>query len=586
MLKTPLLLMHITTLRTRFSKGTLWSLATALTLCSVASSQNGKPRDIWDNPSAKFRCAARDPLPITDLPKQMRAAEGKLTLWADYDSADQTSVPLYLVNRTGKEISLHSQDHDLGIKLEFKKEGGEWTRAQSHIFSDCGNSYYPVKLPADHFFELRGYRAAQGKQYPVRYAFSNNGSKLNSNTGEGLVSPEDLSTVERDGLTLQKIPYPIYDAIDSYSHGHATPAGLGECMAVLPILPLFERNEALLDKVRALRESLTKGPDTAEVAEAIQAIDKVLSHEWPSDSSAFAPITQLCFQSVLDVPETREGRSKIPEHIAWRILANEASNYQRLGSKGNPEDLKVWQPVLAKAEQTLQEPGTAPLKKGPAQTILVTGALVEALVPDTTVIGWLKSPHKELQRPGAAALVRRGKIPELLQLAWGLAPEAQISVLGVLPSMQRAAPTAERNLPLPPSEEERRFWTHCFSTHPLESTWVGFSGGVRMGDAVRLPLRDFLAREATAGSTTEKEFPLDEQRLYSLPLAIRLLNNFNNAEDDSLLHDLTRHRGTSPRTSYNSNGEIIGETALVVAEEANAALKQRDQASQAKATGR
>lgn len=578
-LKTPRILMHTTTLRTRFGKGTLWSLATALALCSVVSSQNGKPREIWDNPSAKFRSMAQAPLPNTDLPAQVQAVEGKLTLWADYASADQTSVPLYLVNRTGKEVSLPSQDHDLGIKLEFKKEGGEWTRAQSHIFSDCGNSYYPVKLPADHFFELRGYRAANGQKNPVRYAINRGDSQLISNSADGLVSPQDLSIVERDGLTLQKIPYPIYDAIDTCSYGSATPSGMAECMAVLRILPLFERNEALLDKVRALRDTLTQGPDTAEAHETIQAIDKVLSYQWPSEPAAVS-ITQFCKQRILD--PSNAPSSSLPEVLAWRVLAENAAGRPPQAQKETPDELNTWKPLLEKAEQVMQRPDATPFLKATVANILGSARLVDPLVPDNQVIGWLKSPHKEFQSLGGLALVRRAKVEQLLRLAWDLSPEAQLAALGALSNAEWLFPRPDKNTPLPISDEEKRYWTHCFRTQPLESATCSFSGSLRMGDAVRLPLREFLIQEAKRGMASEKAFALDEPRDIQLPHAVRLLDRFNHTEDDALLRDLASHRGTRILVMYNQASERIEEAVPDIANAANDALKRRAYEAQAR----
>ncbi|QIF00368.1 hypothetical protein [Roseimicrobium sp. ORNL1] len=506
---------------------------------------------------------AGDPLPISALPTQVQAAEGKLTLWADYASADQTSAPLYLVNRTGKDLELEAQEGDLRIKLEFKKENGAWTRAQSHIHSWCGNSYVTVQLPANQFFALRGYRAAKGQQHAVRYSIYR-GLKLTSNTGEGLVSPDDIEVVERDILTMLKIPHTIIGTFWTYSRGDRSPSALNECMPVLRILPLFERNAVLLEEVRDFRRAVSAvQPATAETEAALQSIDKVLSHPWSSDPSV--PITELCIQRVLNAPDAHPGIRDIPETLAWNILMDTATAISPTQVPGElPDDLKRWQPVLTRAEQLLGQPETAPAMRKVLLNILASGGVVEPLVSDTTVLAWVKSPHKELQIPGAQALLRRGQKLQLLQLAQDLPPQAQISVLVALEREKESIRFVPVALQFP--SEEERYWTHCFSTQPLESVAALPRGAFFAGDAARLPLREFLIKEAKRGMAAGADFPLDPQQAELLTLAVQFLDRFSNAEDDDLLRDLTKHRGTLRNTL---------DVTAVVAAKAQEVLDQR-----------
>jgi hypothetical protein len=537
MLKAPLILMPMTTIRTCFGKGILWSLVTVLALCTMASAQFGDSAVVLENPSARFHSLARAPYPLSALPAQVQAANGQLTLWADYGSADQTSVPLYLVNRTSEAIPFRTQDGELGIKLEYKNERCAWTRAQAHIASGCGNSYYPIKLSPGHFFKLQGYRAAKGGRHPVRYTFYMS-MQLSSNLGEGLVSPEDIAAVERDPFTWAKIPRPIYDCIRSCIHEDRSAADLAECTSMLHILPRTERNELLLDDVRTFRDFLSTAPATRETQEALQVANSVLEHKWSSDPSTAVPITRLCLERLLETSGAPQGSNSIPERLAWQVLEDRAIR----DAAPRPEDLPVWKPVLARAEQVIRDPATQPQIKISASRILTQRKVVDSLVSDDTAIGWLKSTHKELRSPGVQALMARGQSQLLMRLARDLSPEEQMSVLSTLARTEWLGRKFGDEPPPPPSHVEMEFWTHCFTTQPLASAAATTYDAVRFGNAVRLPLREFLIQEARRGLAEEGKFPLDKQQPERLSSAVLLLDKFQQAEDDSLLRDLANHR--------------------------------------------
>lgn len=89
---------------------------------------------------ATFHTYVGRPIPNVDLPKQVPAPKGELTLFADYAAADKDGVPLYLINRTDRIASFPAQDGDIYLKLEHRLSDGTWERAQSHAYSNCGNS--------------------------------------------------------------------------------------------------------------------------------------------------------------------------------------------------------------------------------------------------------------------------------------------------------------------------------------------------------------------------------------------------------------------------------------------------------------
>src|SRR6185503_7126171 len=72
-----------------------------------------------------------DARPIAELPVGVSAPEGQLTLHADYASARDQRVTVYLINRTGRTIDLPNQDGDPYLKLEAQTgSAGPWERAQ------------------------------------------------------------------------------------------------------------------------------------------------------------------------------------------------------------------------------------------------------------------------------------------------------------------------------------------------------------------------------------------------------------------------------------------------------------------------
>ena len=112
--------------------------------------------------SAQFRAGADGPIPNVELPTQVIAGEGQLTLFADFANPGKNCFPLYLVNRTDKPVAIPSQDGGLYLKLTYETADGYWQRAQSHTSSDCGNSYFPLILSPGQHFKTLGYQPKTG----------------------------------------------------------------------------------------------------------------------------------------------------------------------------------------------------------------------------------------------------------------------------------------------------------------------------------------------------------------------------------------------------------------------------------------
>jgi len=141
-------------------------------------------------------------IPLEKLPAHVEAPAGRLTLFADYKDVRDGHVALYLVNRTGTTQVFESQDGKLYLKLQAKEPDGTWARAQGHVFSWCGNSYFiEPALPDGHFWRLRGLFPAKGEKREVR--FRHYGTGLVSNAGEGRIDPAEIEKCRGDSFAAR-----------------------------------------------------------------------------------------------------------------------------------------------------------------------------------------------------------------------------------------------------------------------------------------------------------------------------------------------------------------------------------------------
>jgi hypothetical protein len=127
--------------------------------------------------------ALHRPEPIEILPKHVVSEEGELTLFSDYDGVSSYDyydtryqyAVLYLINRTNRNIGFLHQGGDPYTKLEALNEAGKWERAEGHIFSGCGNSYFgmPVLRPGQ-FFQFLGipHQSVSRPRFDIEFAMT------------------------------------------------------------------------------------------------------------------------------------------------------------------------------------------------------------------------------------------------------------------------------------------------------------------------------------------------------------------------------------------------------------------------------
>ncbi len=141
--------------------------------------------------------------PMDQLPDNLRNPEQGLVLFADYAHAGDQSIPVYLLNRTGKAVALSTEDHDIYLKLEFLDANGVWKRAQAHQFSRCGNSYgFSAPVRNDRFVRLSGYQPAAGRAAKIRFHLYRQTFEITSNVGDGLVDDGDIELAKGDWMAV------------------------------------------------------------------------------------------------------------------------------------------------------------------------------------------------------------------------------------------------------------------------------------------------------------------------------------------------------------------------------------------------
>lgn len=138
------------------------------------------------------------------LPNRITVDPGRVSLYADYEAVSTDgSIPVYLVNDSGRELVLDTQDGNPYLKLEYRDAAGNWVRAQPHGYSWCGNSYVSQTLRPGHHLVLAGYQRVNGERQTVRYRLYEQAIDITSNAGEGTVSMRDVELASQDALSVK-----------------------------------------------------------------------------------------------------------------------------------------------------------------------------------------------------------------------------------------------------------------------------------------------------------------------------------------------------------------------------------------------
>lgn len=172
------------------------------------SNTKGQEKDQLDSgksgKDAYISSGVNKPLDISTLPKHINRQSGKLQLFADPSTISENKVDLYLINNSNKFINFERENDDIYVKMEFKDEFGNWVRAQSHLYSWCGNSYGKTSfLKPGYYFKLIGYCPTQGQTAEVRYKQYNTDIALISNSFPGFVDLKEIKIADIDYISIK-----------------------------------------------------------------------------------------------------------------------------------------------------------------------------------------------------------------------------------------------------------------------------------------------------------------------------------------------------------------------------------------------
>ncbi len=202
------------------------------------------------------------PLPNVELPPQVVAPEGELTLFTDFANATELGCPVYLVNRTEKNLRLSTDGGSLRLKLNRAEEDGKWQRAQANSYSSCGNSYMSPQLPAGQHVKTSGYVPTRENIGKIRYQlFDADEGEVVSNEGSGRWDPQDVTDSLNDDMSaLNEIHEP--DAIRDI---HAVPL----------IDDLAKRREVMENGIACL-DLISRGAGRSRLLQGLQSLKSVL----------------------------------------------------------------------------------------------------------------------------------------------------------------------------------------------------------------------------------------------------------------------------------------------------------------------
>ncbi|MBK8094824.1 MAG: hypothetical protein IPK32_23370 [Verrucomicrobiaceae bacterium] len=510
--------------------------------------------ELIKNPSAMHSSSVGHSSPLVDLPAKVQATEGVLTLWADFEANESQGVPLYLVNKTNEDISLDTQDRDLYIKLEYQDTDGSWKRAQVHMSSWCGNSYYPVNLPARQFFKWHGYRPAEGELKTVRYA--KKGSEFISNTGKGRISKQDLDAVATDHMTAGEIPWGLRHVLD-YTENPSSPSQitLSQRTRAVRTLAWYPRNEPALRQVLKLQAaaiSMAKTPERDDLLAAIEEFRANLDKPCPSTEE----LNQLCIARISADPKAHPAMS---EETAWELLKVPTATSKSASRFSKPE---TWRGAIAPAVARMKK-NTKQSLPGNEHAILSAAWIVDAIVPTAEIESWATADAKWLREIGATTLIRRSQIATLVKIARQMPAAEKIDMLAIM-----ARPDGGPDARQPDQKSgEWDFWAECAQTMPLETAEKLYHPEFFLKDRnpfnrlIHDPLREYFIKEAASGTA---ELTMDSRRAGQLGKALQMLASWQMEEDDEVMTKLLKHGGYELQTSYQMDSQSLGVTELVV----------------------
>ncbi len=517
-------------------------------------------------PSTEFKVRVRQPIPNVELPSHVVAQENALTFFADFDHADENGVPLYLVNRTDRVLNLDSQDHDPYVKLEYRDDTGRWIRAQVHLSSWCGNSYYHVALPSGQHYRFFGYKAKDGAPVTVRYRSVAN-SELVSNSGAGFINALDLAAAAVDDLAAASVPKTLRSVLDISLFGSSmdqnTPA---QHVAALNLLSHYHDNAYYRRQAKRYQEKLH-----GKAAE-VEMIGSLLARPWPVEPDRMGLLNHI--EAVISGKQTATPMDD--KGMALRVVADLVSENQGmvdLSSSKNDENEVVRRIFEQMGESLIHGNGR---EADAVAEMLAVAKVTDEFVETDKLRGWLEHANGKVVEASALALSRRGDWQFLAEKGFHLNPAAQILILKALATGRDSSQRVSRN---PEDAKEVGFWKHCATEQPIEKVsalqYIGSGGWGHHSFNMILhdPLRGYLEKEADLADK-DPQAVSNVEHGYPVAQVLRFVAVWQRKEDIPLFRRFLKHPGFQTAISYESSGRRYEVRRFRVREDAKHTLNE------------
>ena len=489
-----------------------------------------------------------------ELPPHINAPEGKLTMIADYAATSDAGVPVFIINKTDHPLIIPNQDGDIYLKLEMKDKSGRWVRAQTHRYSDCGNSYGGNSLAPSMYLRVLGYRPAKGDAAIVRYVLHSSLS-LASAEGSGDVLPSDVDAARMDQMSVRHVPRVLRDGFDLEWQDKS-----------LAALDLAERLELLLQfggapvlrkgaqaKLQEWKANPRSSPD--ELA-AIPRFERLLKEPWAEDSSS-ERLLHYCLGVVADSSSPAARRA-----LCWRTigdLAQLAFPKQRARASAPSPVTELWVAVARLAATHIADATQAEVLG--MRALLNISSIVDNSLRDAEMEPLLKSASGA--RVAANAMARRGLGERLCEIALQLSLDHQVTAMAAVACGGRLYDDegieSWGGIQVPPDgSKAKALWKNVMSHAPLQGADAlrylhPFDRGAdAFGPIVEQGLRDFWTREWKQQNQTEAALPNGG---YSWRLGVDFLAKAKRKQDVPLFQGLLTYSGFEPQEGSKSGSD-------------------------------
>jgi hypothetical protein len=314
--------------RTPLQASTLLGICHSIILIAVFAPYLSRGQDaLPPNASSDFRSRAHGPFPNVELPAQVIAPDGQLTLFADYSNSTKDGVPLYLINRTNRPITVPAEYDELYIKLHGKSADGYWQRAQAALFGSCGTRNPPSQVSPGQHLRTFGYQPSGGTMGETRYQFVHAMEDVISNTGSGRWSEDDMRASNSDQLAASS--QPVAEWLGTQTDGNDPPDPLKQWQSIwnaiawLDLISRWKTDGFFRYQVGMVKEAIRSQPasDPKESETALAVITEIGARQSAPDTPSEV-LRQACIKSIKSLAgaNAETGLPLKRALIAWQVF--------------------------------------------------------------------------------------------------------------------------------------------------------------------------------------------------------------------------------------------------------------------------